>query len=203
MALKRKCEQSDSSSSVKKGHWSQGLKVSMNDPKLKVEEDDKIIVIKDMYPKAKHHFLVLPKLDIPNLKSLSSIHIPLLKHMEAKGKCVAERTDPHSHFKYGYHAVPSMGHIHLHVISQDFDSSCLKTKKHWNSFNTPYFVNSKDLLKQLEESGVVTLISPSRSKQLLDTPLKCHKCNQLQKNMPKLKDHINKCEMKFTLYVVD
>jgi hypothetical protein len=32
--------------------------------------------------------------------------------------------------------------IHLHVISQDFDSVCLKNKKHWNSFTTDYFINS-------------------------------------------------------------
>lgn len=33
-------------------------------------------------------------------------------------------------------------HVHLHVISQDFDSSCLKNKKHWNSFTTDYFIES-------------------------------------------------------------
>ena len=33
-------------------------------------------------------------------------------------------------------------HLHMHVISQDFDSPCLKTKKHWNSFTTSYFVDS-------------------------------------------------------------
>lgn len=34
-------------------------------------------------------------------------------------------------------------HVHLHVISQDFDSPCLKNKKHWNSFTTDYFIESK------------------------------------------------------------
>lgn len=37
----------------------------------------------------------------------------------------------------------STSHVHLHVISQDFDSPCLKNKKHWNSFNTDYFVESQ------------------------------------------------------------
>lgn len=32
--------------------------------------------------------------------------------------------------------------LHLHVISQDFDSPALKTKKHWNSFTTEYFIDS-------------------------------------------------------------
>lgn len=43
-------------------------------------------------------------------------------------------------FKIGYHAEPSMQQVHLHVISTDFNSPSLKTKKHWNSFNTAYFV---------------------------------------------------------------
>jgi len=30
----------------------------------------------------------------------------------------------------------------MHAISQDFDSGCLKTKKHWNSFTTDYFVDA-------------------------------------------------------------
>lgn len=43
-------------------------------------------------------------------------------------------------FKIGYHAEPSMQQLHLHVISMDFNSPSLKTKKHWNSFNTEFFV---------------------------------------------------------------
>lgn len=46
-------------------------------------------------------------------------------------------------FKIGYHAKPSMQRLHLHVISRDFHSPCLKTKKHWNTFNTPYLLSSK------------------------------------------------------------
>jgi len=33
------------------GHWSQGLLASMDDPELQVESDDKLVVIKDKYPK--------------------------------------------------------------------------------------------------------------------------------------------------------
>ena len=33
------------------GFWSQGLKESMQNPELKVEEDDTIVIIKDKYPK--------------------------------------------------------------------------------------------------------------------------------------------------------
>lgn len=38
------------------GHWSMGLLASMEDPKLRVEADDKIVIIKDKYPKVKNEF---------------------------------------------------------------------------------------------------------------------------------------------------
>ena len=39
--------------SVKKhvGHWSTGLQTSMEDPELRVDTDDQIVIIKDKYPK--------------------------------------------------------------------------------------------------------------------------------------------------------
>ena len=57
-------------------------------------------------------------------------------------------------FRYGYHAIPSMGLLHLHAISQDFNSPSLKTKKHWNSFTTDYFVDSHKLIKMLQDNGM-------------------------------------------------
>lgn len=45
-------------------------------------------------------------------------------------------------FKIGYHASPSMQRLHLHVVSNDFESPSLKTKIHWNSFNTELFLST-------------------------------------------------------------
>ncbi|KAB8072185.1 HIT-like domain-containing protein [Aspergillus leporis] len=44
----------------------------------------------------------------------------------------------------GVHAVPSMNHLHIHVISIDRYSDWLKHKKHYNSFSTPFFVPIDD-----------------------------------------------------------
>ena len=51
--LKRKSNTNSSGSAPKKafGHWSMGLKASMEDPELRVDADDQIIIIKDKYPK--------------------------------------------------------------------------------------------------------------------------------------------------------
>ncbi|XP_072526245.1 aprataxin isoform X2 [Salminus brasiliensis] len=172
------------------GHWSQGLKVSMQDPKMQVYKDEKVVVIKDKYPKARHHWLVLPWDSISSLKVLKREHCELLKHMHKVGdKMIQQCSDAQKlRFRLGYHAIPSMSHIHLHVISQDFDSPCLKNKKHWNSFTTDYFVDSQDIIAMLERDGKVSV--KEGTGELLKLPLRCHVCHKEQPTIPKLKDHL-------------
>ncbi|XP_022095257.1 aprataxin-like isoform X2 [Acanthaster planci] len=176
---------------AKKGHWSLGLKDSMNDPSKQVQEDDRVVVIKDKYPKARYHFLVLPKENISKLKALKADHLDLLKHMHEVGQRVIEGAIGEEGLSYrlGYHAVPSMSHLHLHAISQDFDSPSLKTKKHWNSFTSAYFVDSKEVMDQLETEGKVDT-SAKNPEALLKLPLRCHVCKKELATMPKLKEHI-------------
>lgn len=50
-------------------------------------------------------------------------------------------------------------HVHLHVISQDFDSPCLKNKKHWNSFTTDYFIESHGESKLHFSFGVLWVVN--------------------------------------------
>ncbi|KAJ5102092.1 Aprataxin-like protein [Penicillium alfredii] len=44
----------------------------------------------------------------------------------------------------GVHAVPSMNHLHVHVVSVDRYSERMKHRKHYNSFATPFFVPIDD-----------------------------------------------------------
>ncbi|KAL5606142.1 hypothetical protein BROUX41_006090 [Berkeleyomyces rouxiae] len=44
----------------------------------------------------------------------------------------------------GVHAQPSMSHLHVHVMSRDMHSPWLKNKKHYNSFQTPFFIDVAD-----------------------------------------------------------
>ena len=81
----------------------------------------------------------------------------------------------------------------MHVISQDFDSPCLKTKKHWNSFTTEYFVSSDTVLDLLTQKGSCTSVQNSNDKgkkELLGRDLQCNQCTFKPKNMPDLKTHL-------------
>ncbi|KAK2119887.1 hypothetical protein P7K49_001273 [Saguinus oedipus] len=92
------------------GHWSQGLKISMQDPKMQVYKDEQVVVIKDKYPKARYHWLVLPWTSISSLKAVTREHLELLKHMHTVGEKVIVDIAGSSklRFRLGYHAIPSM-----------------------------------------------------------------------------------------------
>uniref|UniRef100_A0A2K5DVK1 Aprataxin n=1 Tax=Aotus nancymaae TaxID=37293 RepID=A0A2K5DVK1_AOTNA len=158
----------------------------------KVYKDEQVVVIKDKYPKARYHWLVLPWTSISSLKAVTREHLELLKHMHTVGEKVIVDTAGSSklRFRLGYHAIPSMSHVHLHVISQDFDSPCLKNKKHWNSFNTEYFLESQAVIEMVQEAGRVTV--RDGMPELLKLPLRCHECQQMLPSIPQLKEHLRK-----------
>ncbi|CAH0398797.1 unnamed protein product [Chilo suppressalis] len=170
-------------------HWSIGLLESMRDPECIVKQTKKIVVIRDKYPKAKIHYLMLPHENISSIHKLNSTHIDLLKEFNKIYEEIKIENEDHS-LKAGFHAVPSMQRLHMHIISKDMVSPCLKTKMHWNSFTTDFFINYEDILKELKETGSIKKISPDLHKKLLATPLQCNQCSFKPKNMPDLKDHL-------------
>uniref|UniRef100_A0A8C4QYS5 Aprataxin n=1 Tax=Eptatretus burgeri TaxID=7764 RepID=A0A8C4QYS5_EPTBU len=183
-------KQNRSSNSTGPGHWSQGLLASMHDPTLQVYNDNRVVAIRDKYPKARQHWLILPWQTVHSLRDVRREHVPLLRHMQEVGKQLIkdEEEAQHLQFRLGYHVVPSMSHLHLHVISQDFDSPSLKTKKHWNSFNTEYFIDAEDVLKMLEEKGRIK--TRPDAAELLKATMKCHICLEHMPTIPKMKEHI-------------
>lgn len=126
-----------STNTKKAKHWSLGLLESIKDPKSVVKSTDKLVIIRDKYPKAKIHYLVLPHEEISNIYKLTKTHISLLEEF---GEVYKELREENCNLKAGFHAVPSMFKLHMHIISTDMISPCLKTKIHWNSFTTKFFM---------------------------------------------------------------
>lgn len=171
-------------------NWTTGLRTDMKKPERVVFSTSSVVVIKDKFPKAAFHFLILPREELDNLQSLKLEHVGLLEQMQEVGQQIATR-HPDSQFRMGFHARPSMLHLHLHLISQDFDSVGLKTKRHWNSFTTKFFLPVEDVIRELKESGKVE--KKDELAACHDLPLSCHKCTFKPKSMPELKKHIAKC----------
>ena len=176
----------------KSGHWSQGLKQALKDPNNIIFESKNCSVINDKYPKAKKHFLVISKIDLSSMSVLNKNHVSLIEEMMEIGEDLQtkeKKNNPKMVFKMGFHAVPSMTRLHMHVISTDYDSTCLKNKRHWNSFTTSFFRLASQILSELKTSGCISIDS-GFYKQLLEGALKCHICDEKPKNIPRLKDHI-------------
>lgn len=89
---------------------------------------------------------------------------------------------------------PSMRQLHLHVISQDFNSNHLKNKKHWNSFNSAFFRDSVDVIDEISKYGKLSLKDYDK---LLSMELRCHRCRSAHPNIPRLKSHISNCRAPF------
>ncbi|TPP67090.1 Aprataxin [Fasciola gigantica] len=107
------------------------------------------------------HWLILPKESIPRWANLNSMHIPLLRSMHEAAEQLVSENEPHS-FQIGYHAVPSMLQLHMHVVSTDFCSPCLKTKKHWNSFTTRFYPSCGFGIKLRKFSFLCSVVSLSQ-----------------------------------------
>ena len=60
------------------------------------------------------------------MQELTSEHVPLLRHMLQLAEWLAPRLRAQHRnlppLRCGFHAVPSMRQLHLHLISLDFDS---------------------------------------------------------------------------------
>jgi histidine triad (HIT) family protein len=86
-----------------------------------VTEDDQVIVLKDILPKAPVHLLVIPKTHIPSISDLTSEHESLMGHMIVMAQKMAEK---HGINLSGYKLVFNVGkdggqiiqHVHLHLL---------------------------------------------------------------------------------------
>ncbi|KAF3483283.1 aprataxin-like protein [Arthroderma uncinatum] len=73
----------------------------------------------------------------------------------------------------GIHAHPSMNHLHVHIISVDRCGACIRHRKHYNSFSTPFFVSIDDFpLAEDDERR-----HPDRE-GYLKSDLKCWRCER-------------------------
>uniref|UniRef100_A0A7S4M079 BRCT domain-containing protein n=1 Tax=Guillardia theta TaxID=55529 RepID=A0A7S4M079_GUITH len=161
-------------------------------------EDKRCVVIYDGFPKARYHSLVLPKEKIMSIHDLKRSNLEVLRHMHEIAVKLTKHLRQDSgceelSFRIGYHSIPSLKLLHLHVISTDFDSPCLKNKKHWNSFQPPFFIDSGMLMEDLERNGKIS-INKEQALQWLKDDMISHRTEEKMKNIPALKDHLARCK---------
>ncbi|KND05106.1 uncharacterized protein SPPG_00780 [Spizellomyces punctatus DAOM BR117] len=158
--------------------------------------DDRTVTIADLFPKAKCHFLVMPRQIINDFEDLTLEHLTVLDDLRERAEQLIashHEQDPSLTFKCGFHALPSMRQLHLHVISTDFCSpNMFKSgqRKHWNSYNTSFFVPLETLRERLEKEGRIQFDVLQNMKKL-QSKILCNVCQAQARDMRELKVHLS------------
>jgi aprataxin len=111
--------------------------------------------------------------------------------------------------KVGFHAIPSLYPLHIHILSDDMDAETMKNKKHWNSFTTNFFVELDYVMEVFDRcesraeekdrscsfinllpSDISENYTDQHLESLLKQDLRCHKCQEEFRSMPHLKAHL-------------
>ena len=92
-------------------------------PSDRVYEDDRVIVFKDIYPKAKVHLLLVPREHIASLNEVDESHDALMAHMLRLLPRLAREQGLDDGFRTIINTGPGGGqeifHIHIHLLGGD------------------------------------------------------------------------------------
>ncbi|KIW38816.1 uncharacterized protein PV06_08655 [Exophiala oligosperma] len=193
-------------------------------PNVVITYNERVVLIRDAFPKATVHLLLLPrdpdKRDmhprdaLNDLEFLGMVKTEAAEALELAASELSRQLGPYSEsckeriaamesdeipdelppgrdfakeFKIGIHAHPSMHHLHVHIISRDMHSDRLKHQKHYNSFNTDFFIPLEDF--PLAENDVRRNTSYQNGN--LKKEYKCWRCGKLFGNkFQQLKAHL-------------
>ncbi|KAI1075884.1 HIT-like protein [Whalleya microplaca] len=87
----------------------------------------------------------------------------------------------------GVHAHPSMNDLHVHVLAPDMVSACMRHRKHYNSFTTPFLIDVADFPLAADDPRR----HPGRA-GFLEADLKCWRCGRnFGRGFKQLKEHLD------------
>ncbi|TDL24804.1 HIT-like protein [Rickenella mellea] len=194
--------------------WAQKQPSSLS-PDILLTHTDTSMTVFDAYPKSIFHVLVLPRILPPLTITNSSDLKTLLREDKKLAKdCIQNLADDAAKVKgmiedemvkrfgfkwpiwMGFHAVPSMVHLHLHILSADLCSPSMKNKKHYNSFHPKvgFFLHLDEVLSWFDAEPsyykTMTKLDKTQYEPKLKEPLECFHCGKELKNIPLLKSHL-------------
>jgi histidine triad (HIT) family protein len=89
-------------------------------PADRVYEDERVVVFKDIYPKAPVHLLMVPREHVESLEAVTSEHDALLAHMLRTLPVVAQQAGLTNGFRTiintGRGGGQEVPHLHLHLL---------------------------------------------------------------------------------------
>jgi len=158
-------------------------------------ENDEFVVIYDAYPKSRIHLLIMAKTEfIKGISVLIPEHIPIIRGMiDLSQIIISHFADLGIEIWHGFHAIPSLSPLHLHLISTDFSEPALKKNIHWNSFTTAFFVAPEHVLSTLKSGNPIHIDKQIYKAIKNQKPLVCPKCWATFR-MDRIKMHWTRCK---------
>lgn len=90
-------------------------------PSSKIAENDDILVIKDLYPKAPIHYLIIPKKHIRDISHLEEQDTHIASKLLLMAQELSKKDEQHAQFRLvsnnGSRAGQCVFHIHLHFVA--------------------------------------------------------------------------------------
>jgi hypothetical protein len=151
------------------------------------------VLVRDRFPKGLRHCLVLPRPAagalhaVPSVRQLTGAHLPALRALQAfAAYCVALLQEEGGlgarALLLGFHSVPSMQPLHLHIVSDDLAGEATKHRRHYQSFATAFFCGLEGAVECLEETGAampVNFMGKDSLEALKQGEVKrCHLCGK-------------------------
>eukprot|EP00971_Amphidinium_carterae_P221455 4396295-Amphidinium_carterae.1 len=103
---------------------------------------------------------------------------------------------PSQSWRHGVHANPSCKQLHIHMLSQDFSTCFMDSKRRWNSFQSPFLVPLHELIQNLEggREGALGGLDVASADLLLKADIKCQGCGAcFGSKLQALKKHLGSC----------
>jgi len=92
-------------------------------PADKVFENERVLVIKDIHPKAPVHLLIIPKKEIADLQSVAAKDLPLIGEMISIAQLLASEMNISEGYRLiinnGPLAGQTVSHLHIHLLGGD------------------------------------------------------------------------------------
>jgi histidine triad (HIT) family protein len=89
-------------------------------PAEKVFENERILAIKDIYPKAPVHILIMPKKEIPNFQSIKPEDFPVIDEIISVAQQLAKQFGVEGGYRFltnnGEEAGQTIFHLHFHLL---------------------------------------------------------------------------------------
>ena len=164
--------------------------------------DDDFIIVKDKFPKSTMHYLVVTRNgNLTALDALTPGDEDVLLSMRDVGlKWLRENIEGIESIPLtvGFHSIPSMRQIHLHLISSDMITPTLPHLRHYNTCTTSYMRSVGEVVSELSKTGKIIIPGYSRSMaNKLHASAVCNRigCEMLFTGGDALLDHLHKCEL--------